>query len=272
MAELIDNTLLRSAVAAFAASPAEQTYFDVLRSSMQGDLLLDATGSAITFADDGSAIAKGSTISFRDGTAPDGGRAMFAFTNQAQVGNHHPDDRESVQTIGQSAISVLEFAVSQGYSWLYIDPAGPTCALEVAHVQFVLRNHHNDAVKTALVRSAGAREAALDALALGGSLLYAVSENADGSVEIATSTSPTGGPVYLAFTSAAEALARDAGAAVANVDLPRVVSDALTEPFTGLVINPAGPWIALDHEDLRTLQLRLPAVEPEPIGSEQPPA
>lgn len=263
MAELVDNTLLRAAVAAFAAAPDQATYFDVLRASLHGDLLMDATGSSITYTDDGTSIAAGSRIAFQEGEAPDGGRAMFAFTNQEQVGNLHPDDRDSVQTIGQTAIATLELAVSQGFAWLYIDPAGPRCALEVAHLHFVLRNAHNDAVAAAIVQPMGTREAVIEALALGGTLLYAVTEHDDGRVEVATSTNPAGEPVYLAFTSAAEVLARDPQAAVAAIEVNRVVGDALTEPFAGLVINPGGPWMSLEHDELRALQSRLPAVDDE---------
>jgi len=256
MAHVVDNASLRSVVEAFAAAPGQETYFDVLRASLQGELLLDATGSTITFTEDGSSIAAGSTIRFHEGVDPNGGRALFAFTSQQRAGDMHADDRDGVQTIGQSALGVLEFAVAQGFASLYIDPAGPTCSLDVTHVQFVLRNEHNDAVKDALATDD--RTAVLEALASGGSLLFAVSEHADGRVEVATSMNPDGTPVYLAFTSAAEVLARDTDAAVAAVDLHRIVSDAITAPFGGLVINPSGPWIALTVDELRALLERLP--------------
>ena len=261
MAGLVDNVALRSVVTAFAEAPGQETYFDVLRAALHGDLLLDATGSTIAFTDDGSAIAAGSTIKFHEGLDPNGDRALFAFTNQERAGDMHPDDRDGVQTIGQSALGVLEFAVAQGFRSLYIDPAGPTCSLDVSHVQFVLRNDHNDAVKDAL--AVDDRPAVLDALAAGGTLLYAVSEHADGRVEVATSMGPDGVPVYLAFTSAAEVLARDTDAAVAAVDLRRIASDAITEPFGGLVINPSGPWIVLTTDELRALLERLPEAPAE---------
>lgn len=257
MADLVDNVTLRAAVAAFAESPNQASYFEVLRAATQGSLLLDATGSTIQLTEDGSSIAAGSTIGFHEGKGPDGELALFAFTNQEQAIKLHLNDPDSVQTIGQSAIGTLEFAASQ-YGWLYIDPAGPTCALKVADVKFVLRNAHNDAVKEAL---AGDRAAVIEALAAGGQLLYAVAENEDGSVQVRTSVSPTGKPVYLAFTSAAEVIAREPTAAVASIDLARIVADALTEPFEGLVINPSGPWIGLDRAELLELQSRLPAPE-----------
>ena len=257
MADLVDNVTLRAAVAAFAEAPDQARYFEVLRAATQGSLLLDATGSDIQLTEDGSSIAQGSIMRVHEGKGPDGGLALFAFTNQQQAIAMHRNDPENVHTLGQSAIGTLEFAASR-YTWLYIDPAGPTCAVKVDDIKFVLRNAHNDFVKEALAGQRDNLSAVLDALARGGSLLYAVAENEDGSVQVRTSTSPTGAPVYLAFTSAAEVIAREPTAAVASIDLSRIVSDALTEPFEGLVINPSGPWIALDRADLLALQARLP--------------
>jgi len=42
---LVDNLTLRTAVEAFAATPNQGTYLEVVRNCFQGDLLLDATGS-----------------------------------------------------------------------------------------------------------------------------------------------------------------------------------------------------------------------------------
>lgn len=254
----VDNIPLRTAVEAFAAAPDQNTYFEVLRAALQGDLLLDATGSELQFTPDGSSLAAGSTLNFHEGTAPDGGRALFAFTNQEQAQKMHPDAPDDVQTIGQSAVGTLGFGQAQDYAWLYIDPAGPTCALRVHDIQFVLRNDHNDAVKHALGSGPDHRAATIEALAAGGTLLYGVAEHEDGSVEILTSMSPEGEPVYLAFTSAAEVLARDPSVAVAAVDIARIVADAAVEPFAGLVINPSGPWIALTRDELLSLKSRLP--------------
>ena len=43
------------------------------------------------------------------------------------------------------------------------------------------------------------------------------------------------------------------------LDEDHIIAEALEEPFHGLVINPAGPWIGLDHDELRAIQSRLPA-------------
>ena len=252
MSELVDNVTLRTAVEAFAAAPAQDTYFEVLRNCFQGELLLDATTSTLEFTPDGSAIAAGSTLAFAGGKGPDGKTALFAFTRQAEAAKLH-DDPDSVKTVAQSASSLIEFAAKE-HAWLYIDPAGPTCAIEFADVGFAMRNHRNDAVKDAL--NITGKTATMDALAAGGKLLYAIDESGE-SPSVRTSVAPDGSPVFLAFTSAAEVVVRDVANAFTTVDISRVIDDALAEPFTGLVINPAGPWVMLDRADLLDVQARL---------------
>ena len=167
----------------------------------------------------------------------------------------HAGTDDEVKTLGQPAAGLLEFAQSQGYDWVYIDPSGPTCAIGLKDIDFVLRNKRNDAVKQAL--ATGDAAAVVDALALGGVLLYAVAEKPDGSVQVRTSVSPAAEPVRLAFTSAAEVTARDSADAFGTIDMATVVADALQHPFTALVLNPSGPWMALSHDQLREVQARL---------------
>ena len=250
---LIDNSRLRNAVAAFAAKSEQATYLEVLRNLMQGSVLFDITGSEITMTDDGSSIAPGSKFRIRGGNGPDGGRALFVFTRQEEVAKLHPEGTKT-HTLGQPAASVLQFAAGQKDSWLYIDPAGPTCAIRISEVDFVLRNPHNDAVKDAL---AGDRKQVVDALAKGGQLFYAVTENPDGSAQVHTSTGPGNAPVRLAFTSPAEIVVSAPGAAWIAVDISRIVDDALTPPYAGLVINPAQPWIGLYPDELAEVKARL---------------
>lgn len=250
--ELVDNIPLRAAVAAFAAKAEQSSYLEVVRNCFQGDLLLDSTGSEITMTEDGTSIAAGSRFHFHEGEGPNGERALFAFTRQEEAQRMHPG--EPATTMGQPAGGLMEFAQAQGYGWVYIDPAGPTCGVSLHDIDFVLRNARNDAVKNA---TAGRPSDVLDALAAGGTLMYAVIEHPDKSVEVRTSTSPEGKPVRLAFTSAAEVAARSTGDAFATIDIARIVDDALEPPFEGLVINPAGPWALLGREQLGILRSRL---------------
>lgn len=258
MADLVDNIPLRRAIAQFAENSEQSSYLEVVRNILHGDLLFDTTGSDIAMTVDGSSIVKGSTFAFREGTGPDGERALFAFTRQEEVLRMHEDAPATVQTLLQPAASTLEFAAEHGYAWLYLDPAGPTCGVRLADVEFALKTIRNDAVKTALDTEGPTwmKNAVIDALSVGGQLLYAVNETPNG-MEVRTSTNPAGQAVALAFTSAAEVVVRSTSDAWAAIDVSRIVSDALGENFSGLVINPAGPWIELGRDDLLQVQSRL---------------
>jgi hypothetical protein len=257
MADPVDNVVLREAVIAFEAAPSPQLYWEVIRLSLQNNLLFDVTGSPTPVIEDG-VMAQGTTFQLRGGTAPDGRQALFAFTNQEQAQRMHSD--EPVQTLGQPAPGAVDVARSQGYAWLYIDPAGPTCGINLDDVAHLTAEHRNDAVRQALTTPGDheLRAAVIAALILGGPLLVGVGEH-DGVQQVRTSVDPDRGPVLLAFTSGAEIAVRNPGDAWAVRDVASVIAEALAEPFHGLVINPAGPWIGLDHDELRGIQSRLPA-------------
>jgi hypothetical protein len=148
----VDNVSLRAAVESFATKPEQSTYLDVVRGCLQGRLLLDSTGSdRPTVEADGSySFPAGATLQFAGGTGPDGRPALFVFTSQQQINRMHPGDLSAVQALVQPAAGALQLASTERYGWLYIDPAGPTCAISHRDAAFALRGSRNDAVKTAL--------------------------------------------------------------------------------------------------------------------------
>lgn len=126
---LVDNAALREAMARGASSD------EVFALLGQGDLLLDITGSSIehTTVEGEPAIAAGSTFRVHEAERDDGSRILFAFTRQEEVIRMHAETPNDVQTLGQPASGLLEFAASQGYRWLYLDPESPaTAALDLA--------------------------------------------------------------------------------------------------------------------------------------------
>ena len=265
----VDNVSLRAAVEAFATTPEKSTYLDVVRGCLQGRLLLDSTGSdRPTVEADGSySFPAGATLQFAAGTGPDGRPALFAFTSQQQINRMHPDDQSVVQALVQSAAGLLQFASTERYGWLYIDPAGPTCAISHRDAAFALRGGRNDAVKAALaIADAQASKAAvLDALAENGPLLLAVdtasvstSGESDGSpLRIRDSVDPDGHPVLLAFTSGPEVSARNIEDSFATRPAAEIMRDAIQAPYGGLVINPGGPSMALSADELRAVLQRI---------------
>ena len=249
--DLVDNTAVRRAVAAFAARPEQRTALEVLRQCMFGELLLDVTGSE---APEGGTFAPGNRLQINGGTGPDGGRALFAFTRNEEIARQHPPGTRT-QSMVTPAVGALELARNNRNPWLYLDPAGPTCALSAAEIDFALRNPRNGPLKESLVAfSLGQidRGGVVNLLRQDGALLLAVDDRTvPGTMSLRTTALPDGTPALLAFTSAPEVTAHNPADAVAPQTVDGVLDTMRVNNFGGLVIDPVGPWIALSRAELQ---------------------
>lgn len=240
---LVDNVTLRRAVAAFAAQPNQRGALEVLRLCMYGEVLLDITGSD-AFA--GPPFAAGSRLQIRTGRGPDGRSALFVFTNNDAIARlYTPGTR--TQSLVQPAAGALELARSQGDAWVYVDPAGPTCALSAAEIDFALRNPNNEALKRALADHGEGRidrRTVVEVLRRNGPMAVAAddSQGAD-QVRVRTASNPDGSTSIFGFTSGPEVLAFSPADAVASLSVEQVVNMARGQGHSGIVINPAGPWL-----------------------------
>ena len=233
---------------------------DVLRACLQGALLLDITGSDITLTEDGTAIAPGSTVQVAYGTGPDGEPAGLAYTSQAELARAHPDGAQ-VQSLVQPATAVLADVQANDHRWLYVDPAGPTCALSREEIDFALSVPRNDPLREALELAdadPGRRAELVEALQADGTLVVALGGDApdEGQTEEQTQASvlggelPDGSPGLFVFTSGPEAVASAPEATLAVVTTSDVQDMVRDGGFGGLVVNPAGPWAAVPAADL----------------------
>jgi hypothetical protein len=242
---LVDHVTLRDAVGKFAAQTGPRGALNVLRECMYGELLLDITGSdAVT----GDAFAPGSRLQIRTGTGPDCRSALLAFTRNTEIGRLHPPGTPT-QSLATPAVGALELARQQGHAWLYLDPAGPTCALSAAEIDFALRNPNHAALKEALARhAAGDTDRATVAALLcpDSPLLVAVFDSS----RIRTLTHPDGTTSVCAFTSAPEVLAFSPADAAAALTPEQALDTARRGGHRGIVINPAGPSIQLSLNEI----------------------
>jgi hypothetical protein len=248
--ELVDNVAIRRAVGEFAAQPGQRRLLDVLRSCMYGELLLDLTGSDKPV---GGSFSQGSRIQVRGGTGPDGGRALFAFTRQEEMARLYPPGTET-QSMVTPARGALELARQQQDAWLYIDPAGPTCALSAADMDFALRNPNNEALKTLLAAMAAGRANRSDVLRLlwaDGPLLLAANETTEpGKARVRWMRLADGSPALAVFTSAPEVVAVNPSDAFFALSTAEVLDMVRRDGYDGLVVNPAGPSIAFSLADI----------------------
>jgi len=248
--EPLDNTVVRKAVGAFAAQPNQATALEVLRSCMFGSLLLDTTGSDVPTA---QGFPEGSKVQIHRGTGPDGKSALFAFTRNEEIARRHPPGTRTMSMVNP-ATGVLEFAKSQQSAWLYIDPAGPTCAVSAAEIDFALRNPNNEPLKNATVDlNAGRidRQKVIDLLKQDGPLLLGVDETSEpGKMRFRVTAMPDGSPGLFAFTSAPEVVTFNPVDAVMASTTANVIEIVRTDGYGGLVVNPSGPYFAVTLAEL----------------------
>jgi hypothetical protein len=248
---LVDNATVRKLVGDFAAEPGQRRALDVLRSCMYGELLFDITRSD-AFAADGEPFREGSTLQIRGGTGPGGGRALFAFTRQHEIDRLHPPGTRT-QSLVTPATGALGLARQKGDAWLYIDPAGPTCALSAAEIDFALRNPNNEPLKTALVAVAAGhtdKGAVVELIRSDGPLLIGVDDSVPGKMGVRELTHPDGSSSLAAFTSGPEVLAFSPSDAAAPLTTRQVLDMVRERGYGGLVVNPAGPFVGLSAAEL----------------------
>lgn len=187
------------------------------------------------------------------GTGPGGGRALFAFTSNAEIARlHSPGTR--TQSMVTPATGALGLTRQRGDAWLYIDPAGPTCALSAAEIDFALRNPYNEPVKDAITALHGGqtdRQAVLQLLRTGGPMALAVDDRTvPGKVGIRTAPMPDGSTYLMGFTSAPEVLAFAPSDAVAAVTTEQVLDKVRKDRYRGIVVNPAGPSVSFSLAEI----------------------
>ncbi|WP_232321086.1 SseB family protein [Mycobacterium shimoidei] len=144
-------------------------------------------------------------------------------------------------------------ARDQGDSWLYIDPAGPTCALSAAEIDFALRNPHNEPLKAALAALAEGRadrRAVLQLVQTDGPMMLAADDSDPGNVRMRTVTHSDGSISLFGFTSGPEVLAFNPADAAASVGTREVVDIVREKGFGSLIVNPAGPSVQFSAAEL----------------------
>jgi len=247
---IVDNRRVRAAVEAFAAQPDQRTSLDVLRSCLFDDLLMDITGSQLTMTEDGQ-VAPGSTIAFSGGRGPDERGALFAFTSQREIERMHPPGTQT-RSLAQPAAAVLAQALgNENTGWLYIDPAGPTCAIARSEIEFALGFPCNDAVRRALEPGV-ARDALIAALRSEAKLVMGLDAEANPERPMPRLTrAPDGGTALIVGTSSIEIIAAHPHDGVVITSTSELPEQLDKRGWSGLLINPAGPWAYVPLTELR---------------------
>lgn len=248
----VDNGAVADAVRRFAGHPEQRTMIDVLRACLAGDLLLDVTGS-----DPGSPVLRG-FLGAND--VP----ALGVFTHQGELARFvegQPDATGRPQSLALPGVLALQAALEdRSLGWVYVNPAGPTCALARPDIEFALQGPPNHALREAVVRHGSQQE--LFTAMLGEVKVFLGEVERDGRKQPITVQGEgvgTTGTQLAVFTSAAEVAAFDPAASVRAFTPEWAMQFVFAQRLGGMVIDPVGPsasigsfqiWHILDNPSL----------------------
>lgn len=234
----VQNDRVADAVVLFAQSPDQRTMIEVLRACLAGELLLDVSGS-----DAGSPVLRG-FVGAND--VP----ALGVFTSQAELARFvevQPGAVGAPQSLALPGATALQAALKDtAAGWVYVNPAGPTCALARPDIEFALQGPPNHALREAVIRQGSQQE--LFTAMLGQSAVFLGEIERDGRKQPITvpgagdgAGSGSAGMHLAVFTSAAEVAAFDPAASVRAFTPGWVAQLVFDQRLGGMLIDPAGP-------------------------------
>ncbi len=249
---LRDNGLVRAALAKVGESAPPQALLDVARQMLQGHLFLRVKGDARTLLAEGKDLPLGMvTLGER--------RFTIAYSSGAALqAAIRADGDVETSAMGQPVLSVIRHVLGGGFDGLIIDQSSaPARAVLPAELlkRMVDKIDEQLTIKTLLAgeRTAETAPAVVKALA-GAPLWVAVGKLDDGRPGIAEGRSKEGERFLEVFSHPLEVavLGRpDQAAPLTAAQLAGALRS--DEGLSGIVIDPAGPWIRLSREDLAPL-------------------
>ena len=263
------NIDLLSAVVAFTFRAAPDTYIEVARHSLQGDLLVDVTGTD-------PHLPRGERVMLRAAAA--GIDGVPAYLSPDAVLQTHPKKTSlaNLEIERVATLDLLALVASSEASGIRIEAGRKfgKAAIDAEYVGRMLSFSSNVAVKSALSSDADFDPAAtnevraqrrlarvIDALAatidddLYFATLQGVDEDGNAQVLNYRTTSPAPGENYLlAFTSPLEVAARNPNDAFNAITVRETLRLVREDPdVAGIVLNAASPYLQLTRADLAPL-------------------
>ncbi|WP_285726193.1 SseB family protein [Psychromicrobium xiongbiense] len=246
MAENVVNTQVQGALTRWAQRKDHQTFSEVLRWAMQGQLLLDITDSRI--ANPQLGFQPGDTLSIAAQPDNAGKNLLLAFTDNDELARYRGRPGTSLV---QPAGAVLAQA-AQDFEGIVID--GRSAGAFIAYAGEIVQG--SDGKPDSLGRLAEATVTRslpfseyLDALREGPLFIpFDVQRDAAGSetgIVVPGVSGPDGARFAVAGTSPAEIWAWSPGSGAQRTGLDNVVRALLEDHQSGLVINPAGPAVTI---------------------------
>ncbi|WP_163617981.1 SseB family protein [Microbacterium sp. B35-30] len=246
---LRDNALLRAALGRVGDAPQSQALLDVARQLMQGHVFLRVKGDARTL------LAEGKGLPLAVANAGDRTFALVFSSGAALQASLKADGDTDTSAMGQPVLTVLRHVLGSSYDGIIIDPAStPSRAVLPKELleRAVEKADPQLTVKTLLAAERTPDIGAKVAEALTRVPLWVAVGTADnGAPGLAEGRDGSGARYLEIYSHPLEVAVMGRGDNAAPITAAQL-SRALTsdEGITGVVVDPAGPWIRLTRDDL----------------------
>lgn len=252
---LVDNALLQAALAALPESPQAAHIMNVMRQALQGQLYLRAQGDAQAL------IAAGQGLNLAVTTHEDK-RYLLVFSSgeamrqsvAAEAAAATADSATSV--VGQAAHNVFRTAIDSGYDGVYLDHAN-TGARLVLPIELVKKSLEDGAPVPFELKALLSGERTEETPAAIAEVLTRVpvwvagGTDPSGAIGLAEARTEAGERRLEVYSHPLEVIAMGRGDSPLPLTTAQLATTLASEPaLTGIVLNPAGPWIELDRDDL----------------------
>jgi len=248
---LRDNAVLAGALAEIDGQPEPAQLLNVARQLLQGHVFLRVKGDARAL------LAEGKDLPLAIATRGDEQLVLAYSSGQALTKSVEADGDRDTSAMGQPVMALLRHVLGGPYAGVVLDPASgdnravlPKALLErmIAEADEQLR------VKTALSekRTDDTAAAIVAAIVDEVPLWIAVNQTEEGGpVGVAESRSASGERFLEVFSHPLELLALGRGDQPVPLKREQLAKAlAGDEGLTGLLVDPAGPWIRLSRADL----------------------
>lgn len=249
---LRDNVLVREALARLADGTAPQAILDVARQTLQGHLFLRVKGDARALLSEGKALPLAMV------KVGDRSFALAYSSGAALQASVKADGDVDTSAMGQPVLAVIRHVLAGPYDGLIIDqssaPARAVLPKELLE-KIVEKIDDHLTVKTLLAgeRTPATAAAVADALTRV-PLWVAVGKVADGRPGLAEGRSEEGERYLEVYSHPLEVAVMGRGdhaAPLTSAQLARALDG--DTGLSGVIVDPAGPWIRLSRDDLAPL-------------------
>ncbi|WP_106816719.1 SseB family protein [Microbacterium timonense] len=246
---LRDNVLLRAALGRVGDAPPNQALLDVARQLLQGHVFLRVKGDAKTL------LAEGKGLPLAVATAGERTFALVYSSGAALQASLQADGDADTSAMAQPVLTVLRHVFGSSYDGIILDPASaPSRAVLPKELlqRAVEQADPQLTIKTLLAAERTPQVTADVAQALTHAPLWVAVGTAEGGARgLAEGRTPDGSRYLEIYSHPLEvAVMRrgDNAAPITGDQLARALR--ADEGISGVVVDPAGPWLRLTREDL----------------------